>query len=736
MTNRFSFSGRPPTVGTFWLSLLLALAAISSCRCRPGPVDPVELGLRVNPTEVDFGRVLEGDTRTATVTLTASTRAPVNVTLSTSEPFGVSPTEVEVPGGGDATITVRFRAGNGTSEGALTLTVGELSAQVPLRGFGVRPPPCLPSGECIISEYSLEEDRCIERQAPDDAACDPSSVCLEQGRCRMGACLGVARRCDDDDACTDDACAMDVGCIHTPHVCPSPTMACQVATCDARMGCGFGNAPDLDRCGPIDCVEANFCFQGACRRQPTPEGYPCSPAIACLPEATCQNQMCTRELEGNWTPDWSAPLVGRPTGQLASLGATIFFSMCLDVDAGLPEPDAGFDAGVDAGLDGGGLDPSDGGEVDAGELDAGEPDAGAVDASVDAGSDGGFDASVPLVCGLSSYTGTGFLRFTRPYEDFSPRSVLGASSEGVLVLRDGGLEVRTTNTGAMKHELAFSGRREQLVIAGDRIFLLRNGALEQWRDGGVTSLTSTDTSTDAELASGDALFSWNATTGVLTRFDLSDDGGVTVQSVMGPPTVPGPLSVVSSDAIFGGAGRLTFDSDGGTLWAPFDFSMTPYSTRYERDTLSSPFATDVFVERCDDAGACETTVNSFDAVTGAPRWNAQVIGRGFFGRIVRSTLIDGNAGDGVVTVTELLADDGGTRGEVALFADGEQKALCHLPAASGSIDLAHFSGTALVLTTRRPDGGVVLESYGLGLLPVSRSGWPGTNGVNGSRSDR
>lgn len=718
----------------FRLSILLALAAVSSCRCRPGPVDPVELGLRVAPTEVDFGRVLEGDTRTATVTLTASTRAPVNVALSTSDPFGVSPTEVEVPGGGDAIITVRFRAGNGASEGALTLTVGELSAQVPLRGFGVRPPPCLPSGECIISEYSLEEDRCIERQAPDDSACDPASVCLEQGRCRMGQCLGVARRCDDDDACTDDACAMDVGCIHTPHACPAPTVACQVATCDARMGCGFGNAPDLDRCGPIDCIEANFCYQGTCRRQPTPEGYPCSPAIACLPEATCQNQQCVRELEGDWTPAWSAPLQGRPTGELASLGSTIFFSMCLDIDAGVPEPDAGVDAGVDAG------DPSDGGENDAGEFDAGATDGGVSDAGVvdggesDAGLDGGIDASVPLVCGLSSYTGTGFLRFTRPYEDFSPRAVIGTSSEGVLVQRDGGLEVRTANTGAVRNELSFSGTREQLVIAGDRVFLLRNGALEQWRDGGVTLIANTDSS--AELASGDALFSWNAASGVLTRFDLANDGGLTVQTAMAPPSMPGPLSVVNSEVLFGGAGRFTLDSDGGSLWAPFDFSMTPYSTRYERGTLSSPFATDVFTENCDDAGVCETVVTSFDAMTGAPRWDAQVIGRGFFGRVVRAALVDGNAGDGVLTVTELLADDGGTRGEVALYLDGEQKALCHLPAVSGSIELAHFSGTALVLTTRRPDGGVVLESYGLGVLPVSRSGWPSPNGVNGSRSDR
>ena len=60
------------------LALFLALG-LTSCRCKPGPVTPLELGLRVEPAEVDFWRALAGDTRTATEVLTASKRAEVSV---------------------------------------------------------------------------------------------------------------------------------------------------------------------------------------------------------------------------------------------------------------------------------------------------------------------------------------------------------------------------------------------------------------------------------------------------------------------------------------------------------------------------------------------------------------------------------------------------------------------------------------------------------------------------------
>jgi hypothetical protein len=363
------------------------------------------------------------------------------------------------------------------------------------------------------------------------------------------------------------------------------------------MGCGFGAAPDLTKCGDIDCVEANFCFMGTCRREPTPEGYPCSPAIACLPEATCQQQECRRVSEAEWTPDWSAPVQGQVTGELTSSGATLYFSMCLD------HPDAGLDGGdVDAGeVDAGAADA---GLPDAGLDDAGAPDSGLVDAGLtDAGIDGGV-----LVCGLSSFTGTGFLRFTRPYDDELPRRALAVSPEGVVVWRDGGLEVRSTVNGLLRFETLFGGGRSQVAIARSGIYFVENGTLQEWVDGGLRTLAAVEPA--AQLAKGEALFTWDADAGLLRRFDVSDDGGVHAVSVSAGAGLPGSLGVSNATAVLGGAGRLTLFDDGGSVWIPFDFADAGFDFRFDEQTLSSGFLSDVLVERCD--GGCSLDFDGFE----------------------------------------------------------------------------------------------------------------------------
>jgi hypothetical protein len=539
----------------------LCLALVAGCQCRPpGPVDPIELGLRVQPTELDFGRVLEGGTRTLALTLTSETRAELAVALETEAPFSVMDSVV-VPGGGDVAVEVTFRAGNGEVEGVLALTVGERTAEVKLRGNGVRPPDCRPSAECVVSAYSLEEDRCIETPAVDDTPCDPASVCLEQGRCRAGQCLGVARRCDDNDKCTDDACAMDVGCIHTPHVCPPPALPCQVATCDPTSGCGQRPAPDQTLCGAINCVEANFCFNGQCLTQPTPNGIVCSPAVACLPEGTCQNQRCTRVDEADWIPDWSARLEGEPTGALQSSGSTLFFSACFDagvVDAG--ETDAG-------GLDGG----EDGGSSDAGQADAGQP----------------------LVCGLASYTGTGFERFVRGYEDARPREVLAVNATGVVLSFDGGLEVRSAMNGVLRSQLELAVERAHVVVGRDRVLLWADGGVWSWTDGGLEAVAPVEA--PSGLARGNALFAWNADAGLLTRLELLGDGGVERREhlVMGVQTPL--LSVVGDSVTLGAVGRLDTLGDAGLV--TFDLVDAGATRALESWTLGSASASTVFFER-------------------------------------------------------------------------------------------------------------------------------------------
>ncbi len=678
--------------------VLLMLVSLTGCRCRPGPVEPVELGLRTEPRELDFGRVLEGSQKTLPLTLVAVTRASIEVELATQSPFSVAPL-ASVPGGDAVDVAVTFAAGSEAVERVLTLTVGELTAEVKLRGVGVRPPVCTPSAECIISTYSLEEDRCIETQSPDDAPCDPSSICLEQGRCRSGQCLGIARRCDDGDLCTDDACSMEIGCVNTPRACPNPTAACTVATCDSRTGCGEGPAADLTPCGPLDCVSVNFCVSGMCRTEPTPDGLPCSPAIACLPEATCQNQVCSRVNEADWNPDWSARLPGAPVGALSSQSSNLFLSLCME-DAGLP-----LDAGV----------------VDAGADDAGLDDAGVDDAGV-------LDAGAALVCALTSYTGTGFERFTYVYEDGAPREVRAVSIAGVLLSTDAGLELRSPISGVLRHSLPVQVGETRWALSSEGVFLAIDGGLQSWVDGGLQWLAAVDD--DAAVVRGDALFAWSADAGLLTRVELLGDGGVARRDVV-VTGAPGDLLLTADGvAIFPASGRVRFEADGGASAVSYDFSDA--GALREQHTLASAGTMSVFFERC-DAG-CETWVRNVDVESGATRFEGRVLRDDVEARIVASTLVEPRAGTFAALIRE--ERDGGPRAFLQLFIDGESKALCRLPEASGAVEQARFSSSALVITAARSDGGVVLESYGLGAVPLSTFGWTTSGGVGGTRSDR
>jgi hypothetical protein len=157
------------------------------------------------------------------------------------------------------------------------------------------------------------------------------------------------------------------------------------------------------------------------------------------------------------------------------------------------------------------------------------------------------------------------------------------------------------------------------------------------------------------------------------------------------------------------------------------------------ETLAARDAIDVFFERCDAGASCpsvdrETWVAVFDPVTGLVRWGAQVTPAGVETRLVTTTLLDEEPG---ALATVVRADfDGGAQAFLQVFSDGQRRALCRLPEASGAVLSAHFAMTSLVITARRPDGGVALEAYPLNALPVASGGWPRANGLDGARQAR
>lgn len=720
--------------------LALAVAALPGCRGCGTDVDPLDADFRVDPSTqaLEFGRVLEGGRVTKNVIVLAETRASLTVTVSVGQPF-LAPARVQVPGGGQVEVPVTFVAGNGEVTGTLVLSAPSRTVEVPLHGTGVRPPVCTPSGPCALSTYDLSLDRCVETTAPDDTACDPGNVCLEQGRCRGGLCLGVARSCDDNNACTNDGCSMVSGCVNTPRTCPAPSDPCKVAACDPVTGCGEAPAEDGRICGEVDCVSGHFCVLGTCQVLPTPDGFLCGTAVACIPEARCQDQQCVRPDAGPWLPRWSAPVPGLPSTSAPALLATagnLFFNTC---GVPRPVPDAGDADGGDAGGDGGADAGADGG-ADGGADAGGDPDAGAADGGFDAGpgDDGG-------VCALASWTSSGFDRFVAPYETDGERRLLNLSPRGVLLARDGGLELRSGMSGALLEALDVAPPPGAVAVGEDAgiSLLLDDGTLATWSDAGLVPVLALGGPGVLALDVAGALYAWQADAGVLLRVRTDEDGGQRVDVVQ---VDAGGASLVTAgaSAFLGGAERVTWLSDGGVdreafaWWTDAGVRLSPLP----RAVLATPDSVVAFARRCaQPLTSClptdeETWVRVVDPRTGVLRYEAKVLPAGLDSRLEEAALVNVTPGSVAALVEADFSslDAGyGVGAYLEVFSEGRRAVLCPLPPESSRLRGALFAAGSLFVFADRGDAGVVLEAYELRGLSLTFSGWPQADGVEGVR---
>lgn len=705
--------------------MVVSVLALGACRgCGPD-VNMVETRFRVAPESqsVDFGRVLEGTLVTKSVTLIAETRAGVSVGATTMSPFSVEPL-ADVPGGSQFDLEVRFRAGNGESNGELVLTSGRQEVRVGLRGLGVRPPICIPTAACRKSEYSLELDRCVETMSPDESACEPDSQCLEQGRCRSGQCLGVARRCQDNDACTSDACSMDAGCVNTRIVCPPPAAPCRVPTCDSRTGCGEATAPDGTPCGPSNCISTKACVAGACRDIPTPDGTECAPSIACYGVSRCRNQKCERPDAGEWLPTWSARLQGTPVAEapaMLTFGGSVYFSVC-----GLtPLP---VDAGMDGGVDAGGADAGSDGGADAGPLDGGA-DAGEV------------DAGPRTECAVASYTSTGFDRFITRAPETEWLAHVGPA--GVVLRVDGGVVFRSRSMGT------FLGGWETGTLAPTQVAMLRDGGVVvALRADGGTSLVVTSTTAAAQLAflpgdvthlavgTDDAVFAL-ARSAVFRVGPLSDggDGLSAIDLDGGQPT----LLALSNDGVVAGD-RLVQWTAGGFL-APRGLDGPADAGLLTRDVIVTPSTIFLFFRACTvQAMSClpddeATWVRAFSRNTGALLWEDKVLPEQTRSTLIEATAlrIPGTADNPLAAVVEGRDVDGGLVNGLIVSVDGGRGLECLFPPGTGRLTASAFTQGQLLTIATRFDGGVFLEAWNLGALPLETSGWVNAEGLSGQR---
>jgi len=266
------------------------------------------------PSGVEFARTLVGESARATVVFTNGSRAPRSVELDVQAPFS-GPTSVEVGGGESASVELLFLpTAVGSFAQRATVTSEQQRLPLELEGVAAAPVDCPAGPAPCRATRATAEGTCIEVNAEDGLAC--STPCVEAGACHQGRCLGQPRRCDDSDACTTDACAEATGCAHLEVACPTPMNPCEVATCDARAGCGVVEVADGTSCGENTCVTAKVCLSGVCREVSSPEGSSCAPPSTCQAAGRCQQGRCAQPPPRPLTPAWSYQ---------AAAGATLTF---------------------------------------------------------------------------------------------------------------------------------------------------------------------------------------------------------------------------------------------------------------------------------------------------------------------------------------------------------------------------------------------------------------------------
>ena len=712
-----------------WLLFVVALVLAGACRCDDPGLGGARGDFRPQETEVNFGRVLEGEQSRRTVMLLGTGRAGVTVTAATSSPFSVVEGSVSVPGGGTATVEVVFTAGSEPVEGELVLTAGRRTETVRLVGEGVRPLVCVPTMQCREAHFELEPGICVETPAPDGTVCIPTSRCEERGRCQAGVCVGTPRLCDDDNPCTADGCSPTEGCVTTPVVCPRPSNPCKVGVCRRTSGCGDENVADFALCGSADCKTADLCVAGTCQTLPTPDGLLCAPGTPCQGEGRCKSGECLRPDAGDLRPFFSQQLGGVPVAEpggpvLLVHEGSLYASVC----------------GEDAG------------------------------------------------CRLVAFTDSGLLRFEAPYPDGGPRTLLTVSDGGVLVREPEALEsyaLASPGDRLWQSSLAMQVPPGMALVPSTgvgRVALTAEGevvALVSWRpaeDAGVAPDGGVDAGTAEALATlvvldtdggvrragpvegfggegarvaldeqGTVLLSLaaggrvsradprpeDAGTGFLTTalVEMEGDGGASLAVARGR-IFEGVRRFASTD---GGAGvdggalvQVTWDGGGRYLFPLPEPALLLDDVGY------------AFARECLDGGGAPCTpgldwlrLRALNAQTGETAWDVSVLPMEAPGSLYLASLVRGGA---VGTLTD-VAVDGGPLAHVQLFAQGERVLICPLkdrPRIAG----AEHVGRYLYVVLER-DGTWRLEAFDLGALGNAETrGWPQSHGVSGTRRAR
>lgn len=250
---------------------MVVVVLAAGCQCeRPLDVVAPE-SIVVAPLEVDFGEVRVGASGGAVLSVSNVGGRVAELEVSTSAPFSSSTGSLSLARGATDELVLTFTP---VSTGTLRGRVQVGPREVALRGVGVAAVECS-AAACVDAVLEPTSGVCVHTRRPDGASC--ASTCVV-GQCSGTQCLGQPVDCDDDDACTLDACDEARGCAHSPRQCAEAASPCEVARCDPTAGCLVAPADDGTLCGADDCASAqvSVCIAGQCVERARPAQGRCA----------------------------------------------------------------------------------------------------------------------------------------------------------------------------------------------------------------------------------------------------------------------------------------------------------------------------------------------------------------------------------------------------------------------------------------------------------------------------
>lgn len=292
------------------LSLLFTILGVGlpACEgCSETELSLVQGALRIDPNEVNAGPVPKLGSKALSITLANIGLQPINITsLATSNRSGSSESGLEfsdalvsIPPEQSIELVITIRPEDlplGLTERIVRVgyTDPELSEQSITLRFDVV--ECDDENACTTDELDPISGECIFT-FNDGASCDARDLCIVDGQCNQGVCLGEPKNCGDNNPCTRDLCNQADGtCFYESDssVCNDQN-PCTEDTCSLE-GCSYTQLTSGTPCDDGDeCTIDEVCLLGECQGSALADGVVCNDQNSCTVNDACLAGACTGE---------------------------------------------------------------------------------------------------------------------------------------------------------------------------------------------------------------------------------------------------------------------------------------------------------------------------------------------------------------------------------------------------------------------------------------------------------